>query len=152
MELIKKKIMFDTNVFDKLQTIIEKLEKTTDNYEYYITTIQIDEIASIPDTKIETRKMNILLLARLRAIIVPLSFCVLGKARLGYAKMGNGLIYHNMLNENKNNLGDALIADTSVSEECTLITEDIKLYKKMKLNNYDAMTLNDFLNEIQKEI
>ena len=67
-----KKIMFDTNVFDKLPEFIDLIRDSTTQYEYFVTTIQIDELCGIPDHKIDIRKRNFLMLADLRARLVPL--------------------------------------------------------------------------------
>lgn len=93
-----KKIMFDTNVFDKLPKFIKLIRDSTTQYEYYITTIKIDELCEIPDHKIETRKRNFLMLADLRAKLVPLSVFILnGRAYLGCARLGEGEVYKKIL-------------------------------------------------------
>jgi len=145
-----KKIMFDTNVFDKLPKIIEKIKKSAEvQYEYYITTIQIEELCEIPDTKKDIRVKNILMLAELRAKLVPISLLILnGRARLGYVRLGSGEVYRKIVKSNGSNTDDAVIADTAVSEGCTLITEDKALYTRMKNNGYDVMYLDDFINTI----
>lgn len=146
-----KKIMFDTNIFDKLPSIINKIKNSTDKYEYYVTTIQVEELCEIPDDKISKRKSNILMLADLRAKLVPISLSILnGRAQLGYARLGDGKVYYSMLNGNKSNTDDAIIADTAVSEGCTLITNDKAFYNKMKSNNYDVMTLEELITEIEE--
>lgn len=145
-----KKIMFDTNIFDKLGTFIGDIKNTTNNFEYYVTTIQIEESCEIPDSKIETRKINILRLAELRAKMVPISVFVLnGRSRLGYARLGEGVVYKSILKENGSNADDAIIADTAVFEGCTLITDDKELYTKMKSQQYDVMSLSEFLNSLR---
>lgn len=69
------------------------------------------------------------MLADLRAHLVPTSVSVLGEARLGYTRLGDGSVYHKILNDSKNNISDAIITDTAVKEGCILITEDIKFQK-----------------------
>lgn len=145
-----RKIMFDSNIFDKLPEFIDLLHKSSTQYEYYVTTIQIDELCEIPDSKIDIRKRNILMLADLRARLVPISVCVLnGRARFGYARLGEGEVYRKILNENSSNIDDAIIADTAAFEGCTLITEDSKFYGKMKTNDYDVMSFSDFLQTLR---
>lgn len=140
-----RKIMFDSNIFDKLPEFIGKIHHSTVQYEYYVTTIQIDELCEIPDSKLDIRKRNILMLADLRAKLVPISVFVLGRARAGYARAGEGEVYQKILNKNSNNVEDAIIVDTAVFEGCTLITEDMKLYNKMRTYGYDVMCFSDFL-------
>lgn len=145
-----KKIMFDTNVFDKLSQLIDKIKKSAEKqYEYYVTTIQVEELCEIPDSKKDIRIRNILMLADLRARLVPISVCILnGRARLGYTRLGSGEVYNKILNENKSNEDDAVIADTAVFEGCILITEDKDLYSRMKNNDYSVMYLDEFINTI----
>lgn len=145
-----KKIMFDTNVFDKLPEFIELIRDSATQYEYYITTIQIDELCDIPDHKIDIRKRNFLMLADLRARLVPLSVFILGYARLGYARLGEGEVFNKILNSNRSNIEDAVIADTAVYEGCTLITNDDDLYERMKKNGYDVMKFDDFIKTLNK--
>lgn len=145
-----KKIMFDSNIFDKLPEFIELIHNSTTQYEYYITTIQIDELCEIPDSKIDIRKNNILMLSDLRARLVPISVFILnGRTYLGYARLGEGEVYHKILNENSSNIDDAVIADTAVFEGCTLITEDYKFCGKMRANGYEAMSFPDFLETLK---
>lgn len=40
-----------------------------------------------------------------------------------------------LLNESGNNREDAIIGDTSVNEDCTLVTNDDQLYNKMTFLN-----------------
>mgnify|MGYP000925810503 CR=1 FL=1 len=146
-----KKIMFDSNVFDKLPNIINKIKDSSEKqYEYYITTIQVEELCEIPDSKKNIRVNNILMLADLRAKLVPISVFILnGRARLGYARLGNGEIYKKILNENKSNIDDAIIADTCVFEGCTLVTEDKDLYSRMSRNGFEVIYFTDFMNSIK---
>jgi len=146
-----KKIMFDSNVFDKLPEFIGRVQNSAGSqYEYYITSIQVEELCEIPDDKQDIRKTNILMLVELRAKLVPISVFILnGRARLGYARLGNGEVYRKILNDKKTNIDDAVIADTAVYEGCTLVTQDKDLYKKMKNNNYDVMYLEEFLDSLE---
>jgi len=146
-----KKIMFDSNVFDKLPEIINLIKESAGTqYEYYITSIQVEELCEIPDDKKEKRIKNLLMLADLRATLVPESLFVIGTARLGYARLGEGEVYQKILNTNKSNVDDAVIADTSIYEDCILVTEDKDLYNRMLKNGYDVMYLHDFINTIHK--
>lgn len=90
------------------------------------------------------------MLADLRAHLVPTSVSILGKARLGYTRLGDGSVYHKILNDSKNNISDAIIADTAVIEGCILITEDIKFQKKMKRYEYDVMSFDEFINSLEE--
>lgn len=96
-----------------------------------------------------TRIINMIRLASLRAKLIPTSVVISNYSRLDMARMGNGIVYNQMLNESKNNIKDAIIADTAVTESCTLITEDVELYKKMKRHSYSVMNITEFLTLLQ---
>ncbi|MGE5579250.1 MAG: PIN domain-containing protein [Bacillota bacterium] len=145
-----KRIMFDSNVFDQLPAIIETIKPAIGQmYELCVTTVQVEELCETPDPKKEKRAVNMLMLADLRPRLVPLSVCVLGsRARLGYARFGDGEVYEQILNASRSNTDDALIADTAVTEGCTLVTEDRDLYSRMQKNGYAVMSLSEFLATI----
>lgn len=89
------------------------------------------------------------MLADLRATLVPISIFILnGRSRLGYARLGVGEVYAKILNKNGSNADDAVIADTSVTENCTLVTNDKDLYARMIKNDYSCMMYDDFLASI----
>lgn len=53
----KERIMFDSNSFDKMHTSGELVKiAASERYEYYITSIQIEEIGNMPDEKKEKRE------------------------------------------------------------------------------------------------
>ena len=43
--------MFDSNMFDNLPNCIDKIIYSKVEYEYYVTTLQIEELCKIPDSK-----------------------------------------------------------------------------------------------------
>ena len=145
-----QKIMFDSNVFDRLPRIIDRIKKSAGTqYEYYVTTIQVQELCEIPDWKKGVRITNVLMLADLRARLVPLSVFILnGKARLGYSRLGSGAVYRKILNSCHSNIDDAAIADTAVFEGCILVTEDKDLHRRMSEHGYEVMHLADFLEAL----
>jgi rRNA-processing protein FCF1 len=145
-----KKIMFDTNIFDKLGDVISVIEGTVDKgtYEYLVTTTQIEELCNISDSKIEIRKQNFLRLAKLHAKLVSTSVSILGDAVLGSTILGVGEVYDNTLKESGENIHDSIIADTAIDNGCTLITTDKNLYNKMKSQECSVMTLKEFIDSI----
>ena len=54
----------------------------------------------------------------------------------------------NILNQNKSNIVDAVIATTAVANDCILITEDKKLYNKMKNFGYKVMNFAELQETI----
>ncbi|TLG79739.1 PIN domain-containing protein [Vagococcus zengguangii] len=145
------KIMFDSNIFDRLDEIDSQLKGSEEEFDYYITSIQVQELSEIPDTKKEVRTMNLLRLAKLRAKLISTSVAVYGYSRYNMARMGDGIVYNQMLNDSKNNIKDAIIADTAVNEMCTLVTEDDELYKKMTRHNYSVLKMEEFLDLVKKK-
>ncbi len=146
---MKTKIMFDSNIYDILSQYIDVIKKSTNQFEYYVSSIQIDELCDIPDEKKEVRKRNMLMLVDLYAKLIPTACFALEYVRLGYAELGPGNILNNIINEKKSNEKDAIIADTAVKNGCILVTQDIRLYNKMKSFNYPVQNMEEFLASIQ---
>lgn len=147
---MNKKIMFDTNAFDKLikNDLWEKII-STEKYEYYITSIQIEELASIPDEKKEQRILNFLALCamKVRLLYVP---AVFGYARFGFSVLTDiNDIYSKLLNCTKSNVKDAMIGSTAKRENCCVVTDDKKFIKKLNENLVDTMKFDDFVNSLK---
>ena len=67
--MIKKKIMFDCNIFDEIvldDDVLKLLINTLDRYEYYIIPIQVEELHNIPDDKKTKREKLICLISKLQ--------------------------------------------------------------------------------------
>lgn len=141
--------MFDSNMFDNLPNCIDQIISSKVKYEYYVTALQIEELCKIPDSKKDKRTSLITHLAILRPKLIPISTFVLGYAKLGQVKLGDGFEYNKILNKTKSNSADALIASTAVNEGCTLITDDTKLTTKMKNNNYPVMSFSEFIESLK---
>lgn len=134
-----KKIMLDSNIFDELCIDFNLIMKNKEKYKFYITYTQIDEINNMPKSKSEKKNKILENIERLEVEKVKASVTILGKCRLGQTKIGRGKVYSKIVKDNGSNSNDSIIADTSVSEGCTLITNDKKLYNRMKRNNNAAM-------------
>ena len=139
------KIMFDSNAFDKLLRVLDNLRQNIHKFDFYITAIQIEEIANIPDIKSEKRVCNLLALCELRAKLVPVSF-VFNHSRLGFCCFGDDEndIYSLLLNENQSNVNDALIGEAAKREGCILVTDDTRFIKKLTDNNIPTITFQQF--------
>lgn len=142
---MKQKIMFDTNSFGCLFDNIDKYEENNDKYEFYITPVQIEEIAQIKDKDLEKRINNFMELAKIRPILVP-AIAALDHCRVGLCVLGDSdkSTYELLLNETKSNVNDALIGDAAKRENCTLITDDVKFIRKLKKLNINTLTLKEF--------
>lgn len=144
-----KKIMFDTNAYDRLISDPHALEiyaKAEDGgYEFYLTHIQIDEINEIPDKHKEKRGLAILFLAYGRPRIIDTESMVLDVSRLDFCKFGEEDSYYNqLLNDSKNNCNDALIGETSIINGFTLVTDDKRLTNKILNIGGQVVNFNDF--------
>ena len=149
--VLKEKICFDSNIFDEITTgelNVADLIKLKERLEYYITHIQVDEINECPDK--DKRARLFLIMGKLAPIIIPTTSFVLGKSRLGEARLGDGQIFEELRNGNLKNTGDALIGEVSIKEGITLVTQDIKLRKYVNSNNGNAIDVNEFITKYVK--
>ncbi len=146
-----EKFMFDSNIYDKLPEIIEKINSSKNEYEFYITTIQIEELSKIPDSKQSIRERNLLMLAMLRPKLVPLNTAIYDKCRYDLVKYDEGQAYEKILKKTGSNINDALIADTAIANSCTLVTDDnADFCQRVKKKGYQALTYSEFFNMLTK--
>ena len=144
------RIMFDTNAFDKMisaKTDLDRIAKSS-KHEYFITSIQIEELANIPDNKREQRIRNLLALCTIRAklIYVP---AVMGYARVGFCVCAeDNDLYTELLNETKRNAPDAIIGSTAHRENCTVITDDARFIKRLAKLSIPTMKYQEFINSL----
>lgn len=143
-----QKVMFDCNTFSKLLQLSdwqEFLAKARAKYELCVASIQVEELAQIPDSKKETRIQHIFCLCEMKATIVPTAV-VLGYGRLGFCAFAdeNDTTYEELLNESKNNIHDAMIGDAAKREGCLLITNDDRFAKKLRRNGIETMSFEEF--------
>ena len=151
-----EKIMFDTNVFDEILEGNLDLKLIKDSikvdYEYFITHIQIEELSNIPDSKKEKRRILAIFLNDIRPRLIPTESTVLGHSRFGLAKLGNADFYKLILNQNKDNVKDALIGETAIKQEITLITEDEELKSKVENLGGTVLKVKELQNKIVKDL
>jgi rRNA-processing protein FCF1 len=141
----KKNFIFDSNIFDKIASgdlKIEELIKFKKKAEFHITHIQVDEINKC--TNIEKRSKLFLFMTKLAPKIIPTNSFILGKSRLGEARLSDGIIFEKLKNGNDKNTGDALIGETAIKEKLILITEDKNLRKKVNLQGGKSLSLEEF--------
>lgn len=149
--IIKEKICFDSNVFDEMVSgnlNISDLIALKEKLEYYITHIQVDEINECSDK--DKRSRLFLIMGKLSPIIIPTTSFILGKSRLGEARLGDGHIFEELKNGNIKNTEDALIGEVSIKEGIILVTQDIKLKKYVNSNNGKAINVDEFIIEYIK--
>ena len=136
--------MFDSNAFDKmLLSDIDKIIACT-KHEFFVTSIQLDEIRRIPDSKQEIRNKNLEKLSKINPDILC-TIAVLGMAKLGLCVLGKGKIYDELLVENGSNVPDAMIGDAAKRENCTVVTNDKRFRNKLLQNEVNVVTYEEFL-------
>lgn len=141
----KLKFLLDNNVIDILgDTFNDLLLSYSYTIELFICSTVLEELASIPDTKRNIRIKNLILLARLETKFLNDSIVIWDSSRWDCSIWNDGIVYNEILNDSCNNTHDAIIAETAVKNGCYLITDDIRLYKKMKQHNYRVLNSNEW--------
>jgi rRNA-processing protein FCF1 len=147
----KQGVIFDSNIFDRLVdgslTITEIENSRINGYEYYVTHIQTDEISACGDE--EKRKILILFLTSIKPTVVGTESFILGKSRLGFAKLGNAEVMEKIKKENPKHTNDALIGETAIKNKFVLVSGDDRLRKKVVVNGGTAYTLEEFKEVIK---
>lgn len=128
--------MFDTNVFNDILDEKIRIEDFSEGITCCVTHIQRDEINK---TKEEERRNA---LNRIFSDLVEEELatetCVTGISRTGMARVGDGVLYIQIkdrldrLNRSKKNYEmDALIGETAIKNDLTLVTHDMEFFKAM---------------------
>lgn len=141
---LKDKILIDNNTVDFILDNEDLFVKATSRYDFFVCTSVVEELASIPDSKKDKRIKLFITLSKFGATFINDSCFILGYARFGVSNLGEYKVYKEILNESKNNVRDAIIADTAVTNNCILLTGDTGLYKKMKNLNYRVINFEEF--------
>lgn len=148
-----KKVMFDCNAFSSLLNSnadwVDFYNKCKNRYEFYITSVQIEELANISDNKRELRIEHLLCLSMMQAKIIPTIF-VVDYSRIGFSIFADDKddTYEKLLNPSLNNVNDALIGEAAKRENCILITNDAKFAKKLSLIGVETMSFESFQKTI----
>lgn len=130
-----KKYMFDTNIYNHILNGSIDIEKLFGKVEFLVTHIQFDELNN---TKDEIRKKDLLsLFININTSEIPTESAVWDVSRFGQCKWPTSdNLYEpikkklDKLNNNKpNNIQDALIAETTIINNITLVTHDSDLFK-----------------------
>lgn len=141
-------VLLDNNAIDKLSKNIDIIKTHTET-RFFICRETVEEVSN---NKSYNPTYNIISLLQLGVSYAKNAVFVLGHSKLdGHSKFSDrttSTIYKNMLNENRSNVADAIIATTAIKNNYTLITNDKKLYNKMQKYNYKVMTFEEFLEFI----
>lgn len=141
----KIKIMFDSNIFDYIlgdNELLKILEEKEDDFKFYITHVQYDEINNCPDA--EKRAKLTLSSGKLRPVVIPTESLVLGKSRLGFSRLGKGDVLEKIRGGKPKETMDALIGETAIKNHIILVTNDRKLRKRVNSSKGKAISLEEF--------
>ena len=138
------KILIDNNSVDFILENGEVFVEATKKYKFFVCTSVVEELAKIPDTKLEKRIKLFVSLCKFGATFINDSCFVLGYARIGMSNLGDCKVYNEILNSNRTNVRDSIIADTAVTNSCILLTNDTALYNKMKRFHYSVINHTEF--------
>lgn len=105
----------------------------------------IEEFSKIPDS--EKRAKALMRLFSLLPQTVYDSAGVVGYSRVGTCFPSDGEIYEQILKESRNNVRDAIIAETAVRDGMVLVTSDNDLYKLMKSHGYNVVKPLELQNQ-----
>ena len=145
------KLLLDTNIINglvekpELPGLFNSLKEFADA-EIFVCYSIVEEISAIPDLYIEKRKNILSSLFKLEPKIIYDGVAILGETTCGTAVVSEGEVFQRIVNDSRNNLKDAIIAETAVNNNLTLVTNDIDLYNKMKANNYDVVNTEELAN------
>jgi len=138
--------MFDSNIFDQVvsgQIPITFINTRTKNGDkFYVTHIQKDELAQCPNIKRKNKLKRIF--NAIPQDMKPTESFVVGKSRIGMAKLSNGKTLNKIRGNNMKKTNDALIGETALNNGYTLVTEDKKLRNKINKMGGNAIKAEEF--------
>ena len=143
------KILLDNNAIDKVQHNLDFIKENRHKLDIYVPRSVMGEAC---ENKSYNPTWNVISLLKADVKYLPDAIFVFGYSRLdGEACFGSeevGEVYKNILNQNKSNIVDAVIATTAVANDCIFLTEDKKLYNKMKNFGYKVMNFAELQETI----
>ena len=146
------RVLIDNNCIDTLRDNEEMYAELSQSHEFLVSSSVVEELAGIPDTKKEIRIQTFLAFSKAQVKFVTDAVAVWDVSRWNYARWPEERtieVYEKILNKEKSNIRDAIIAATAVMESCILLTNDTKLTTKMKNNNYAVMSFSELYSIYQ---
>lgn len=145
---IPERYIFDTCVFNRIIDGKINCKLIEDNVnsgfiKVYITHIQNDEIQNCKND--ERRKKLSLIAFKLKPTVLATESFILGKSRLGYSRLGDGDIYNKINTDSNSHANDALIGETAIKNNLTLVSDDKRLVSKVLINNGKAIFVKEFI-------
>ncbi len=146
----KIKVIFDSNIYDLIadgSLNINLLSEKKEDFEFYITHVQIDEINECPNE--DKRARLLLFMTKLSPIVIPTESYILGKSRLGEARLGDTKTLEEIRKENSEHNEDALIGETAIKNNLILVTEDSQLKNKVNSLKGKAISVEEFKESLK---
>ena len=120
--------MFDTNIFNRILDRKINLSRLSGK-DCYVTHVQFDEIQATRD---KNRRLELeRIFSQVSRTELPTESAVFGVSRLGKSRLSDGELYSKILQKlgqlnakKPNNTKDALIGETALANNITLVTED----------------------------
>lgn len=138
-------ILLDNNAIDKLAKNIDLVKNHTD-IQFYVCRETVKEVSN---NATYNPTNNITALLKIGVKYVPNGLFILGYSRLDgestFCSASTADAYRRILNKNCSNRADAMVAATAVSHNYVLLTDDKRLYAKMKKYGYQVMSFDEFL-------
>lgn len=135
-------VLLDNNAIDKLAQNIE-LIKNHPEMKFFICREAIGEVSN---NKTYNPTYNIIALLKAGVNYVPNAVFVLGHSKLdgesSFCSAKTSQVYKEVLNKNGSNVSDAIIAATAVANDYILLTDDLRLIKKLVGHDYPFMTFS----------
>jgi len=157
--------MFDTNIFNKILDENFDVSRLDDKGNIFTTHVQQDEIDATPNPE-RREKLREIFKEVSSQNTDPNSYtpkegnhnfdtnsAVVGHSRVGYAKIGDGTTYSQLLSlldedkpkQHDHNIKDALIGETALKSGLTLVTNDDSLLTRIKELGGNAITFGEFI-------
>ena len=144
------RILLDNNVIDKLKGYEEIIIKHT-NIQLFVCHEAILETCANRNRNLID---NIESLLAVKPVSLNNPIFVLGHSKLdGKSLFGDDKTtdaYYKILNKNRNNISDAIIAACAVKNDCILMTNDRSLHNKMLKNRYSVISFQEFIKIIEQ--
>ncbi len=136
-------LILDSNVFDDLINGTLDL-KILQNRSVFITHVQVDEINECSDKEKRARLFNFM--TEIRPEKIATESFIIGFSRLGSARLGDGDLIEKLRGDNMQKTNDALIGETAIKNNLTLITNDKKFKKKVIELGGNALTVDELIS------
>ncbi len=135
-------IIFDSNVFDDLVSGKLSAGIISDSCKIYVTHIQIDEISNC--TNGEKRARLFQNVVEIQPKKIPTESFVVGVSRVGSAKVSDGDLLEKLRKGNLKRTNDALIGETAIKNNLTLVTNDNQLKSNVNSQGGKAISVDEF--------